>query len=122
MFFNPAYLKSKLLRGMSDASRLQILECLRENNKTVKELVEQTGLSQSNISNHLACLRDCGLVQSEQKGRFTYYRLADERIEVILATADSLLADLAKNLYDCTRGPDTEDEKPAQESKATKVG
>jgi hypothetical protein len=47
-------------------------------------------------------------VQAQPKGRFTYYRLADQRIATILETADSLLADLAKNLYECTRGPDTE--------------
>lgn len=113
MFFNPTYLKAKLLRGMSDSSRLSILESLRSGAKTVKELGELTGLSQSNISNHLACLRDCGLVHSEQKGRFTYYSVADARIAEILEITDALLSDLAKDLYECTRGPEMPEETPA---------
>ena len=77
-------LKAKLFRGFADPSRLAILEALRSTPLNVGEIVEATGLSQSNISNHLGCLRDCGLVVSEQRGRFTYYRLADDRIDSLL--------------------------------------
>jgi DNA-binding transcriptional ArsR family regulator len=96
-------LKAKLFRGFADTSRLSILEALRAEPLNVGEIGQATGLSQSNISNHLACLRDCGLVMSEQRGRFTYYRLADERIYGLLRLAEEVLSDVAKGVYQCTR-------------------
>lgn len=96
-------LKAKLFRGFADTSRLAILEALRAGPRNVGELTQATGLSQSNISNHLSCLRDCGLVTSEQRSRYTYYRLADERIERLLRLAEELLSDVAQGVYQCTR-------------------
>lgn len=55
-------LKAKLFRGFADPSRLAIVEALRSGSMTVTEVVAATGLTQSNTSNHLSCLRDCGLV------------------------------------------------------------
>lgn len=96
-------LKAKLFRGFSDSSRLAILEALRSRPMTVSEIVEATGLSQSNTSNHLGCLRDCGLVSALQQGRYTSYQLADPRVTEILEIVDELLADVAKGVYECTR-------------------
>ncbi|NOX61642.1 MAG: winged helix-turn-helix transcriptional regulator [Chloroflexi bacterium] len=96
-------LKAKFFRGFGDPSRLRIIEALREGPRTVGEIVEITGLSQSNVSNHLACLRDCGLVVAERNGRFVSYQLSDERVTAILTLAESLLADAARGVYECTR-------------------
>ncbi len=96
-------IQAKLFRGFSDPSRLSILESLRNGAVTVSEIVETTGLSQSNVSNHLGCLRDCGLVVAEQQGRFVYYQLSDKRVGHLLELADELLADVAKGIYECTR-------------------
>ncbi len=96
-------LKAKLFRGFSDMSRLSILEALRAGPLTVSAIVERTGLSQSNVSNHLACLRDCDLVMSSQQGRYTSYRLSDGRVDSLLSMADELLADVARGVYECTR-------------------
>lgn len=49
-------IKAKLFRGLSDASRLAILESLREGPLSVTEIVKASGLTQSNASNHLGCL------------------------------------------------------------------
>lgn len=95
--------KAKLFRGFSDASRLSIVEALRTGPRSVSEIVEETGLSQSNASNHLACLLDCGLVEREQKGRFAYYRFSDERVGALLQMADDLLKDVAQGLSVCPR-------------------
>jgi len=95
--------QAKLFRGFSDPSRLSILNALQNGALTVSEIVENTSLTQSNVSNHLACLRDCGLVTSEQQGRFVYYALSDERVEKLLDLADELLGDVAKGVYECTR-------------------
>lgn len=97
-------LQAKLFRGFSDPSRLSILEALRDGGAlTVSEIVQATGLTQPNVSNHLACLRDCGLVTAHQQGRFVRYQLSDQRVEQLLRLADELLADVAKGVYECTR-------------------
>ncbi len=96
-------LKAKFFRGFSDPSRLSILEALRRGPLTVTEVVQQTGLSQSNVSNHLACLHDCGLVLRQQKGRYVHYRLSDERVAAMLHLADELLSDVARGVYECVR-------------------
>lgn len=96
-------LRAKLFRGFSDPSRLAILDALYEGPLTVTEIVEKTGLSQSNTSNHLSCLWDCGLVVREQQGRYTRYRLSDDRVAALLDLTDALLADVAKGVYTCTR-------------------
>jgi len=98
---NSIVLQARLFRGFADSSRLSILEVLRVGEMTVGEIVDATDLSQSNISNHLACLRDCGLVASEQDGRFVRYRLSDVRVERLIALADELLMDVAKGMYEC---------------------
>ncbi len=96
-------LKAKLFRGFSDPSRLSILETLREGPLTVGAIVEQTGLSQSNVSNHLRCLSDCDLVTAQPQGRYTVYQLSDERVATLLALADELLNEVAPGIYECTR-------------------
>lgn len=95
--------RAKLFRGFADPSRLAIIDALRAGPRSVGELVEATGLGQSNASNHLSCLLDCGLVAREQRGRYAFYTLADERVAELLALADGLLADVAEGFYDCTR-------------------
>lgn len=96
-------LQAKLFRGFSDASRLNILDALVGGRKKVGELVEITGLTQSNVSNHLSCLKGCGLVRAEPEGRFVHYELTDERVADLIRLGREVLADVAQNIYDCTR-------------------
>ena len=99
----PPATRAKLFRGFSDASRLSILEALCAGSRNVGEIVATTGLSQSNVSNHLACLLDCGLVTREQHGRFVYYALSDPRVSELLGLADGLVADVAHGVEACRR-------------------
>lgn len=96
-------LNAKLFRGFSDTSRLAILTVLRDGAMTVGEIVRETGLTQSNVSNHLGCLRDCGLVKTEQDGRFVYYELSDRRVGELLRLGEELLSDVARGVYECVR-------------------
>lgn len=96
-------LKAKLFRGLADPTRLAILEGLAAGPRSVGELVEATGAGQSNVSNHLACLKDCGLVTSERQGRNVIYSTSDPRVTGLLALAAELLADVAQGVYACTR-------------------
>jgi len=99
----PTDLQAKLFRGFAEPARLAILQALRKGALTVGDIVQTTNLSQSNVSNHLNCLKDCGLVTANQQGRFVYYQLSDERIAKLLDLADEILADVAKGVYECTR-------------------
>ena len=95
--------KAKLFRGLSDPSRLSILEALRGGTLSVGEIVEATGLSQPNTSNHLACLLDCGLVWRRQEGRFAFYELTDDRVDALLERAEEILSDVAHGVEVCRR-------------------
>lgn len=99
----PAALRPKLFHGLSDPSRLAILQTLRAGPRAVSDIVAGTGFSQSNVSNHLACLLECGLVLREPRGRFAFYRLSDPRVDALLDLADELLADVAHGVAGCGR-------------------
>ena len=60
-------LKAKLFRGFGDVTRLSILEAILDEEKTVTEISEELDHSQSNISNHLSCLFECGLVKTRRE-------------------------------------------------------
>src|SRR5581483_8278819 len=94
-------LKAKLFRGLGDPTRLSILETLREGEKTTSQIVLETGHSQSNVSNHLACLLDCGLVKNRRQGRNIYYRLSDRNVSNLLEESDSILSEIARGVYEC---------------------
>jgi len=66
--------------ALSDTTRTQILLNLRAAPGYPSELAEQIGVSRQIVSNHLACLRGCGLVVAVPEGRRARYELADPRI------------------------------------------
>ncbi|WP_189236343.1 ArsR/SmtB family transcription factor [Planomonospora parontospora] len=67
-------------RALADPIRCRILLALREAPAHPAELAEVLGISRTRLSNHLACLRDCGLVVAVPVGRRTRYELADARL------------------------------------------
>lgn len=94
-------IKAKLFRGLADLSRLRILESLRSGRKCVSELVTWTGLSQPNVSAHLSCLAQCGLVIGTPEGRKVYYQLARNDIEALLALSDLVLDETRSGISAC---------------------
>jgi ArsR family transcriptional regulator, cadmium/lead-responsive transcriptional repressor len=66
--------------ALSDATRTQMLLTLRKAPQHPSDLAEAIGVSRQTMSDHLACLRDCGLVVAAPEGRRTRYELADSRI------------------------------------------
>jgi DNA-binding transcriptional ArsR family regulator len=78
-------------RALADDSRRRILLALADRHGYPAELAQRLGLSRSNVSNHLACLRDCGLVVPRFEGRRIRYELADPRIAPILGDLMSLV-------------------------------
>lgn len=94
-------LKAKLFRGLAEPSRLKLLEILRRGERSVGELVAESGLSQANVSAHLSCLRDCGLVASRSEGRFVFYRIAGRDVQRLLDDGDETLGALAERIAAC---------------------
>ena len=94
-------LKAKLFRGLADTTRLSILESLRRGEKTTSEIVKETNQNQSNISNHLSCLLDCGLVRNRREGKNVFYDLNNERIARLLEESDFVLTEIVNGLYNC---------------------
>lgn len=84
--------QARLFRGLSEPSRLALLRSLLSGERTVSEVVAETGLSQPNASWHLAYLRTAGLVSSRPEGRRVYYALADSRVGTLLRDAEELLS------------------------------
>ncbi|MCX5436569.1 helix-turn-helix transcriptional regulator [Streptomyces sp. NBC_00063] len=76
-------------RALADPIRCRILLALRQDAAYPSDLADALVVSRTRLSNHLACLRDCGLVVAVPAGRRTRYELADERLGHAL---DHLLA------------------------------
>ncbi|WP_314177830.1 ArsR/SmtB family transcription factor [Streptomyces winkii] len=88
--------------ALADPIRCRVLLALRESPAYPADLAETLGVSRTRLSNHLACLRDCGLVVTAPQGRRTRYELADERLghalddlrtAVVAVTADRTCAE-----------------------------
>ena len=93
----------KFFKGLGDPTRLRIIEALLEKERNVSELIKRIGVPQSNISNHLACLKWCGYITSRKEGTSIYYQITDDRVKKIVGLAREIIADHAENLYACTR-------------------
>jgi DNA-binding transcriptional ArsR family regulator len=83
---------AKLFRSFGDETRLAILVELASGERRVTDLVSSIGGSQANISGHLACLKDCGLVVSRPEGRQTFYSIAFPHVFDLLRSAEHVLA------------------------------
>ena len=82
-----------LFHGFSEPSRLAIVRHLALGEHRVVDLTRHLGLAQSTVSQHLACLRDCGLVTSRPEGRASVWSLQHtETVVDLLAAAERLLA------------------------------
>lgn len=70
---------SRSLKAMSHPLRLKILCTLGDQEVSVQEIVERVGTSQSNISQHLAILRDKGILSSRKDANRVFYKVVDSR-------------------------------------------
>lgn len=67
-------------KALSEPTRLTLLYSLMDGEKTVSRLVEETGISQANVSKHLGLLLDAGILGRRKQGTSAYYRIADETV------------------------------------------
>src|SRR5262247_762502 len=98
---------ARFFRVLGDPTRLRILELLEAGERSVGQLVAAVGQSQPRVSTHLACLRHCGFVTAERRGKEVIYRLTLAGLDQILEGAAEVMSPLAERLVTCTRiGPD----------------
>jgi DNA-binding transcriptional ArsR family regulator len=95
--------RARFFRSLADPARLDILDALRDGELTAGQVALAAGLSASNASRHLACLRECGLVEARQDWRHVHYRLAGDHIEHLLLETDCVLNVIAASVASCTR-------------------
>lgn len=98
-----AALGAKLFGGFADPTRLAILWALARGEKRVVDLVSEVRTSQPNISGHLACLKDCGLVSSRPEGRQVFYRISSPEVLELLAAAERVLSAHGHRVRLCPR-------------------
>lgn len=99
-----AELASKLFRSLGDPTRLRLVLLLLDGERRVVDLVAEVGLAQSTVSAHLACLRDCGLLDMRPVGRQSYYRLAHD-VRELLAATETLLGRIGYDVSLCPMTP-----------------
>ena len=75
---------NRLGRAMADPTRSRILMTLLDGPGYPAEISQNLDLTRSNVSNHLSCLRDCGIVVAEPEGRKTRYEIADPHLAAAL--------------------------------------
>jgi ArsR family transcriptional regulator, virulence genes transcriptional regulator len=75
-----------MMKQLANPKRLLILCQLLSEEKPVGELAEAVGLSQSALSQHLAKMREAGLVEGEKRGQMVYYRLSSMEANALLST------------------------------------
>jgi len=80
-----------VVRALADPLRLRIVELLAAEQLCTCHLVDETGATQTNVSNHLRVLRENGVITSEPAGRYTYHRLVPDRLDALAG----VLADIA---------------------------
>jgi DNA-binding transcriptional ArsR family regulator len=95
-------LRARFFRGLAEPARVAILDALQGGERTAGEVAAAAGLTISNASRHLACLKDCGLVEARQEWRHVYYRLA-EGVEQVLAANDDFIQRVADRVAACDR-------------------
>ena len=92
---------AELFQVLASPIRLSVVRLLMDGERTVSELMVALDIAQSRLSNHLACLRNCGVVQTRREGNFIYYAIADPRVTDIVRIGEELAAANAQELARC---------------------
>ncbi|WP_246367138.1 ArsR/SmtB family transcription factor [Paraliobacillus salinarum] len=93
----------KFLHGFSHKTRVQILESVKEEEKTVSQIVNDLNGNQSNISQHLACLKGCGLIVGKKDGKYVYYSVRNQLVRDLLTMFDVVLEDIQNDIAYCEK-------------------
>ena len=84
-------IKADFLKGLAHPIRLQVIEYLKKGEASVGKLGQELGVEQSNLSRHLATLRDLGILEARQEKTTVYYSIHDHDIFKVLRPIAELL-------------------------------
>jgi ArsR family transcriptional regulator len=99
-------LQAEVLKTLANPRRLEIVHLLADGPREVGRLAEEMGISQPNVSQHLAVMRSAGVVEAEREGREVRYRLSDPEIICACETMRGvLIRRLARISEAATRTP-----------------
>lgn len=87
MFKNKAVEIADLFKSFADATRIRILLSLFDSEKTVSQIVDEVGASQTAVSHQLRALKQSHLVKCRRSGKNIIYSIADDHVELIINTA-----------------------------------
>ncbi|WP_420451751.1 ArsR/SmtB family transcription factor [Ilumatobacter sp.] len=108
----PIATAAKLFCGFGDPTRLAIITTLADGEQRVSDIVTALNGSQGNISGHLKCLRECGLVTDRRVGREVHYRIAHDEVIDVVRSAERLLAVTGESISVRTTPPTPTREQP----------
>ena len=82
-------------RALGEPSRIRILECVRDEPRTVKEIADTLGYTQQNVSKHLSLLLSLGIVARRKEGGFSHYSIGDQSV---LRMCDEVCGNLQRQI------------------------
>lgn len=102
--FIPEDLLARFFRALADPTRLRILSILAAGGeRNVTELTGRVGATQSGVSNHLSCLRMCGLVSTRKEGKSVFYKISDPSVRELIARARGMVERSSEAAACCLR-------------------
>lgn len=93
-----------IFKMLTDENRLNILKALCGRERNEKELVQELGIPQSTVSNHMGKLCQSGILNSRKEGRAVYYSISKERTEEIHKVLNEFLIPFQKEVIVYTKG------------------
>jgi len=93
---------SRLFSALSDRTRLNITLLLMDKGElTVDDICKELKKSQSLISHHLSCLRNCGVVKVRRNGKYSYYSISNEDTKKLIEVAIKIVKEYSQSILSC---------------------
>ncbi len=86
-------LHASVCKGLADPKRLLIIDALRDGERSVTDLCDELDIPQTNVSQHLAVLREKGLVRARKDGQWVFYSLSSPKIIVAVDLLRDVMAE-----------------------------
>jgi len=96
-------LQANVSKTLANPIRLAVLHTLRDGEKNVNELTDMLGISQSNLSQHLAIMRQAGILRTRKEGTSIFYSVTNPKINVACDTIREVLLDQLKAKHDSVK-------------------
>ena len=94
--------RAHFFKALGDRTRLNIIKMLSNGKPlSVTEIYQNLGHAQNLVSHHLACLKNCGLVAAEKRGKQVFYRIRNKKILKLMSLTDTYIKDILESVLFC---------------------